>query len=59
MIGKIICVIGASIFWDGIASLWTYTSKERRENQSFWRDHSCRIWRCLEGIALIWIGFVA
>ncbi len=58
MIGKIICILGTWIFADGVSSLWTYTCPERKANQSFWRDHSLRIFRCLLGLVLIWIGFM-
>jgi len=48
--------IGVWIFADGISSLWQYTRRERKDGQSWLRDHSFRILRCILGIVLIIIG---
>jgi len=51
-------VIGMGVFLDGLASLWTYTSPERKDGQSWFRDHSLRVLRMVYGIALIVIGIL-
>ena len=48
-------VIGTWILADGVASLWHYTGPAK-ENQSWKRDHSLRILRCILGVILIYIG---
>ena len=57
-IGFIIGCIGTWLLSDGVASLWQYTRPERKDNQSWLRDHSFRILRCCLGIILIWIGYI-
>ena len=49
--------IGTWLLADGVASLWQYTRPERKDNQSWLRDHSFRILRCLLGIVLIVMGY--
>ena len=57
IIGYWVGVGGMWIAADGIASLWIYTSNdERAKGQTFWRDHSVRVVRCLIGIGLIIAG---
>ena len=51
-------ILGTWIFADGIASLYTYTSTDKAHNQSWWRDHSFRLVRCLAGIAVVGIGIL-
>lgn len=52
----LIAVVGCWVMCDGIASLYTYTAPDKREGQTWWRDHSLRVVRCLLGIALIVLG---
>ncbi len=49
-------VSGAWIFADGVASLWQYTRAERKDGQSWLRDHSFRILRIMVGILWMVIG---
>jgi len=56
MTGKLLCVIGTWIFCDGLASLYTYTAKERSGTQTWLRDHSLRVLRCVLGIVTVIIG---
>ena len=46
-------IIGMWIFCDGWISLALYIP----EKQSWLRDHSIRIIRCLLGIVLMWLGY--
>ena len=52
-------VIGTWIVCDGISSLYTYTSPERKNGQSWLRDHSLRCLRILLGAIIIVIGAVS
>lgn len=55
--GYAVGLIGMWVFLDGLASLYTYTGdNEKAKNQSWVRDHSWRIFRCLEGITLMVLG---
>ena len=56
MHGYLVGILGMGVLCDGISSLYTYTSKERASGQSWKRDHSLRIIRCLVGISLIVLG---
>ena len=56
MIGYIVGCLGVWIFADGVASLWQYTRPERKDNQSWLRDHSLRIFRMLCALALVYLG---
>lgn len=49
-------VIGTWIFADGFASLWAYTGNGSKE--TFWRNHSLRILRCVLGLIIIAIGYI-
>ena len=53
---KILIGIGTWLIADAVSSLWTYTSKERRGDQSWLRDHSLRVLRGVLGLVLIVIG---
>lgn len=55
MIGYWIGLSGMYVFLDGLASLYTYTGA-KKDGQSWIRDHSWRIIRCLVGIALMILG---
>ena len=58
MMGYWIGIIGTWVFADGVASLWQYTRPERKDNQSWLRDHSFRCARMALGLILIWLGFI-
>jgi hypothetical protein len=49
-------VLGTWVLADGISSLYTYTNGERAKGQSWLKDHSFRLVRCLIGISIIIIG---
>ena len=51
--------IGTWIVADGVSSLWAYTRPEIRGTQSWLRDHSLRVLRCVLGIAIIVIGAIS
>ncbi len=46
-------LLGMWVFADGVASLWAYLPNKE---ETFWRNHSLRLVRCLVGIALMVIG---
>lgn len=57
MTSYIIGLLGMYVFLDGLASLYTYTGNNpKAKGQSWIRDHSWRIARCLAGIALMYLG---
>lgn len=51
-----LAVLGTWILADGVASLYTYTHGEKAKGQSWLKDHSFRLVRCVCGIAVILIG---
>ena len=53
MIAYFIGLLGMWVFADGVSSLWAYLP---HKEETFWRNHSFRIVRCLVGIALMIIG---
>ena len=57
MIGYIVGLSGMYICMDGVASLWQYTRPERRDGQSWLRDHSFRLFRIAVGILLMILGY--
>lgn len=52
-------LMGMYVTMDGVASLWQYTRPERRDNQSWLRDHSFRLARIAIGAALMVISSIA
>lgn len=52
-------ILGTWILADGISSLYTYTSGTKASGQSWLRDHSFRLLRCVVGIAVIILGFLS
>ncbi len=50
---------GMYILMDGVASLWQYTRPERKDDQSWLRDHSFRLMRMVWGILFLWLGALA
>jgi hypothetical protein len=49
-------VIGTWVLADGVSSLYTYSNGEKAKGQSWAKDHSLRLLRCLLGITLIILG---
>jgi len=49
-------VIGTWVLADGVASLYTYTTGDKSNGQSWVKDHSLRLLRCCLGLALIVMG---
>lgn len=58
--GKLLVGLGVWILADGVSSLWTYTDPNRghTDGQTWLRDHSLRIFRCLIGIVIVIVGVV-
>jgi len=46
-------LLGMWTFADGVASLWAYLKKD---DETFWRNHSLRVVRMLVGVALMIFG---
>lgn len=55
LFGYIIGLLGCWTFCDGVASLYLYIC-EKSDGQTWLRDHSFRVIRCLVGIALMVFG---
>jgi hypothetical protein len=49
-------VLGTWILADGVSSLYTYTCTEKKNGQTWLKDHSFRVLRCMIGVAVIAIG---
>ena len=50
--------IGVWLIADSVASLWSYTRPERKDNQTFWGDHALRILRGCLGLYLFILGAI-
>lgn len=58
-VGYTVGLIGCWICADGFASLWAYTGNSKRaKGQTFWRDHSLRVFRMLLGVLLMVLGYL-